>query len=121
MQKRNLWATVGRFLLALTLGALAGYIDMIEEDVQLPALMLLLSAFLLGSLSPRRPWLWALLIGLCIPVAHAIGFAIHYQPPYPAPWAPTLILPVVIAFAGAYAGALVRWAASQLRGLGSGA
>lgn len=109
MENHSLAEKVGLVLLAVCLGVVAGYVDMTDHDVQLPALILLGSAFLLGSLSPRLAWLWSVLIGLSILTAQGLGYLFAMQPPYPTQWLPLIILPLAFALAGAVAGVLMRW------------
>ncbi|HEX4037479.1 MAG TPA: hypothetical protein VHX37_05420 [Acidobacteriaceae bacterium] len=91
---------------AVTLGLAIAWVDSRPhwDDAGITAGMLFLSAGLLGLTGPRRPWLWALGIGLWIPlwmVVHAttVGSALGSF--------------VLLAFpmAGAYAGMVVRMAA----------
>ena len=62
---------------------------------------------LLGAAMPERAWLWALAVGAWIPL---LGITVHHN-------AGTL-LALVIAFAGAYAGALGRKAVVGLASKG---
>jgi hypothetical protein len=57
-------------LLALSLGLAIAWIDSRPHwnDDGITAGMLLLSASLLGLIGPRRPWLWALAVGLWVPL-----------------------------------------------------
>lgn len=95
-------------LFAIGLGAVAGYVDLFSEEVQLPALLLLGSAFMLGHLSPRLAWLWAAMLGLSIITAHGIGYVFNIQPPYPTSLVPMIVLPLVLAAAGAFAGVFLQ-------------
>jgi len=67
------------------------------DDTGITVFALLVASGLLGMLGPKRPWLWALLVGIWLPLyyivtKHEISMLI------------TLIFP----FFGAYAGMLVR-------------
>jgi NO-binding membrane sensor protein with MHYT domain len=95
------------FILAILLGAIAGYVDLQEEEVQMPALLIISFAFFLGFARPRTAWAWGLVIGLSIPAAHLIARMIGYKPPYPVSL-PTTFLPVAFALAGAYAGVAMK-------------
>jgi hypothetical protein len=75
------------------------------DDSGITAGCLLLSAGVLGLMGPRRPWLWALAIGIWVPLYLIVGQAASH----------TLTLRaasylVILAFpmAGAYAGMAVR-------------
>src|SRR5215211_1794150 len=95
------------FILAILLGAIAGYIDLHEEEVQVPALLVISFAFFLGFARPRTAWAWGLLIGLSIPAAHLIARMIGYRPPYPVRL-PATFMAVGFALAGAYAGVAMK-------------
>jgi hypothetical protein len=100
--------------IAAILGALVGYVDMVEEDVQLPALIVILAAFLLGLAKPRWAWLGALIVGGCIPVAHAIAAVYAIYPPYETTWLPTIIVPLVVALVAALLGGGTHWMIARL-------
>jgi hypothetical protein len=103
-------AIAAPIVLALGLGALVGWVDMIVEPVQVPAGLLLLSSLCMGVAQPRRAWLHALLIGSCVPLAHVIGWAIGYRLPYPSPAPPASVLMTLpMALVAAYVGAGLRW------------
>lgn len=94
------------FTLALVLGLLITYVDTRPnwDDTGVSALAIFLSCGLLGVIDPARPWLWALALGLGIPVlgitlAHNFGS----------------LLALLIAFAGAYAGMAFRKTLAQTR------
>ena len=98
------------FLLALALGLLAGYIDLHVKAVQFPVLLILIFTCLLSLLHPKGAWRWALIVGGGIPLAHFIGRAIGYAPPYPIlPNIFATFLALIPAFIGAYCGVLLRY------------
>lgn len=84
--------------LAILLGLLITLVDDSPgwDDTGVSAAMVFTCAGLLGALHPARPWLWALSVGLWIPV---VGVAFHHN--YEA------MLALVVAFVGAYSGAVV--------------
>ncbi|MEP7325262.1 MAG: permease prefix domain 1-containing protein [Gemmatimonadota bacterium] len=93
--------TMQRILLAVsvTLGLFIGYVDSRStwDDTGITAGVILLSSGILGALGPERPWLWALCLSIWIPVfglLHGLNVG--------------SLIAVAIAFAGAYAGKLVR-------------
>ena len=103
------------FLLALALGLLAGYIDFHVKEVRLPVLLILLFACLLSLAHPKGAWRWALIVGGGIPLAHFIGRAIGYAPPYPIlPNIFATFLALIPAFIGAYSGVLLRHLTSDV-------
>ncbi len=87
-------------LLALGFGLLIAYVDSRPnwDDTGVTALALLGCSGVCGVLGPHRPWLWALAIGLWIPVL-GIAFARNYGS----------LLAIVFAFAGAYSGMAFHW------------
>ncbi|HUI42674.1 MAG TPA: hypothetical protein VL523_11970 [Terriglobia bacterium] len=119
-------ASMGSLVLAafaLAGGAFIGYADSHSDDPAITLLLLGALTFLLGSLGPRKPWLWAVLAGPWVPVLDValprLGLA---------PWdtaSPTTLLSslavlgVVMAasLAGSYAGAFVGRAARRAAGI----
>jgi hypothetical protein len=85
--------------IALGLGLLIAYVDSRPnwDDTGLTALALLACSGLCGVLGPNRPWLWALAVGVWIPLA-GIAFARNYGS----------LLAILFAFAGAYSGMALR-------------
>lgn len=65
--------------IALGLAALTGWVQIMFRDLHLALLAAMAFALLLGVLWPRRPWLWALLIGLSPAVADFLLIA-HGEP-----------------------------------------
>ena len=84
---------------ALALGGLIGYIDSRPtwDDTGVTAAVLFFVAGVFGFLGPKRPWLWALALGIWIPI---LGFA----------WTQNhgTLLALVVAFFGAYGGSALR-------------
>ena len=58
------------FVIALALGLLIAYVDSQPtwDDTGITVLALVVTSGLLGLLSPKRPWLWALAVGVWIPL-----------------------------------------------------
>ena len=94
-------ASVHRILLGISiaLGLTIAYVDSRPtwDDTGITALALFLSSGLLGAFGPDRPWLWALGVGLWIPI-YAVASSRNYGS----------LLALVPAFAGAYAGMGLR-------------
>ncbi len=84
--------------LAILLGLMITLVDDSPgwDDTGVSAAMVFTCAGLLSVLHPARPWLWALSVGVWIPV---VGVAFHQN--YEATFA------LVVAFVGAYSGAVV--------------
>jgi hypothetical protein len=97
------------FILALTGGSLAGWVDFNNDEPQAAALVILAFTFLLGLILPRKAWLWALIVGICLPGVYLLASSLGYQPvSLPSPGWYASILALIPAFIGAYAGALAR-------------
>jgi hypothetical protein len=64
-------------LVAAAIGLALGYVDSRPswDDTGITAALLLLSSAMVAGLSDRRPWLWALLIGISIPLLEVWGAA----------------------------------------------
>jgi len=64
-------------LVAGVIGLTLGYLDSRPswDDSGITAALLLLTSALVAALSGRRPWLWALLIGIWIPLFEVRGAA----------------------------------------------
>ena len=84
---------------ALVLGGLLAYVDSSPawDDTGVMAGVIFLTAGVLGFLGPQRPWLWALALGLWIPL-----LGIVQEQNYGS------LVALVMAFAGAYAGMAMR-------------
>jgi hypothetical protein len=97
------------FILALTGGFFAGWVDFNNNEPQAAALVILTFTFLLGLILPRKAWLWAILVGLCLPGVYLLATGFGYQPvDTPSPGWYASILALIPAFIGAYAGAFGR-------------
>lgn len=89
---------------ALALGFLVTYVDSRPnwDDTGVTAAAILLSCGFLGAVGPRQPWLWALAVGLWIPILGIVQTQNYGS-----------LLALGVAFVGAYAGmGLRRLAAS---------
>jgi hypothetical protein len=67
------------------------------DDTGITALLIVISTGLLGFFSPNRPWLWALAVGIWIPL---VGVFIRHN--FGG------VLALVVAFIGAYCGMFIR-------------
>jgi hypothetical protein len=87
------------FLLAVGLGWLIAYLDSRPswDDTGITAGLIFLMCVVCTVLFPQRPWLWAFAVGLWDPVV-AIMTIQNYA----------ACLALAVAFAGAYAGKLLR-------------
>ena len=95
------------YLLAVMLGALAGWLDIKVGDLLLTAMVVLAACMLLGILSPRRPWRWVLLVGVFVPVVEWLAYFFLSQKPDRAQIYESF-LAFVPGIAGAFGGAMGR-------------
>ena len=89
-------------VVAIAFGIAIAWVDSRPNwnDDGITAGAMMLAAGVLGLIGPRRPWLWALLIGIWIP-AHAIARA-------PSTGALAMLLVLIFPLVGAYIGMAVR-------------
>jgi hypothetical protein len=115
------WVGVAVGALAVVLGASAAAFDVAapfgDDSAKGTILLWLAACGLFGFLRPRRPWRWALLVGLWVPATHLVLHALglpHALNPNTYTTA-LLLVPVALAFClvAAYAGSLVRYAAGR--------
>jgi hypothetical protein len=85
--------------IAIGIGLLAAYVDNQPnwDDTAVMALGILVAAGLLSLIEPRYPWLWALAVGIWIPL-FGIALARNFGS----------LLAMAFALAGAYAGMAFR-------------
>lgn len=104
---------------AILLGALVGFSDFRSKEVQPIVLMILIFTSIFGFWQPRSGWLWALLIGGGVPVAHFLNLVLGFAPPYPVmPNVFGSFIALIPAFIGAYTGAASNWLMHELRSQG---
>jgi hypothetical protein len=96
MGRMRVWVVLG---VAVGLGLIIAWVDSRPtwDDAGITAAAIILVTAILGLILPGWAWLWALAVGGWIP---ALGIALHGNF--------GSLLALVIAFAGAYAGALGR-------------
>ena len=78
MRRLGQWFGLRDGLLAVAstgLGLVVGYLDSRPtwDDTGITVALLLLTAAMAAGLSGRRPWLWALLIGVWVPILEIRG------------------------------------------------
>ena len=95
------------FLLAILLGAVAGFVEVAAGDLLLTALSVLAFTMLLGALRPEGPWRWALLVATCIPLSRLIAAKVIHEFTERAQIYESFLafLPAVV---GAYGGSVLR-------------
>jgi len=102
--------------LSIVLGLLTAVADVAAPwgDDTAKVILLLLVAFasLVGFLRPIRPWCWAILIGIWLPLIHLVRHAFGLtDPSHPNTYLSIFILALISLAAcllGAYGGAFVR-------------
>jgi hypothetical protein len=99
--------------LALAGGIFVGYADSRSDDEFITLGILVGFSFLLGLLGPRRPWLWAVLIGIWVPLLDSALPKLGLAPTRPGESFGFLTalavtaLVLTVCFAGAYGGAFL--------------
>lgn len=95
------------YFLAAALGALAGWIEVQVGDLLFTALLALAPCIFLGTMRPLRPWRWALLVSIFVPVADLLAFLCLKQKPSRAQVYESFLvfLPGIV---GAYGGSFMR-------------
>ena len=94
-------------MLAVMLGALAGWVNIKVGDLLLTAMVVLAACMLLGILSPRKPWRWVLLVGAFVPVVEWLAYFFLSQKPERAQIYESF-LAFLPGIAGAFGGAMGR-------------
>jgi hypothetical protein len=95
------------FLLAAAAGIGTGWADVSINDLLFTALLVLAACMLLGSLRPRRPWRWVVVVVAFIPLAELTAYKLTaIQPSRSQVWGS--FLTALPGTAGAYGGAVMR-------------
>lgn len=125
MKAKDATVTITLAILAVAGGAWIGYADSRSDDVFITLGLLMGFSFLLGLVGPRRPWLWAPLVAIWVPVLDSVLPRVGLVPRrHPAESFTFLGAMAVIGlvmgvcFAGAFLGAGLVW---SLRNLWPGA
>lgn len=95
------------YILAVALGILAGWLEIQVRDLLFTALLVLAPCILLGVIRPRKPWRWAVLIGIFVPIADLMAFLVMTQKPSRAQIYESLLV-FLPALVGSYGGAFMR-------------
>jgi hypothetical protein len=101
------------YALAALFGAGAAWVDIKVGDLLLTAMIVVAACILLGFLSPRKPWRWVLLIGICIPIVEWLAYYLLTEKPTRAQVYESF-LAFVPGIAGAISGALGRGVVDNL-------
>ena len=101
------------YLLAIACGVFGGWVDIKVGDLLFTAMIVLASCMLLGFISPRRPWRWVALIGICIPIVEWTAYFLLSQKPERAQIYESF-LAFLPGIAGAYGGSIGRGVVDNL-------
>src|SRR5437868_15154695 len=68
--------TAGVLVVALLVALALGYVNLHNDEVQVPLATLLLATFTLGFCAPRHAWRWAVIVGLAVPLSALLSLRI---------------------------------------------
>jgi hypothetical protein len=76
LTQRQAWITPAFYILAVVLGLLIAYQDVVspfgDDNAKVTLLLLIVSSALLGFMQPGQFWRWALVVGICLPLVHFV-------------------------------------------------
>jgi len=106
--------SLGIYVFGILLAVASGWVQVRVHDLLLTALLVLASAMLLGSLSPEKPWRWAVLFLIVVPPMQELAPVFAIEKPIRAEILESFLafLPGIV---GAYGGAVLRRAVHALR------
>lgn len=105
----------GFYAFAVFAGVFAGWVDIKIGDLLFTTLMVLAPCMLLGVMRPQRPWRWVAIVAVCVPVAELLGYLVLRQKMNRAQIYESF-LAFLPGIAGAYGGAMLRQAATNIFG-----
>jgi len=97
----------GFYLLAAICGIGTGWADVTVDDLLLTALLVLASCMLLGTLRPRWPWRWVVVVGGFVPLTELAAYVVRTVKPTRAQIYGSFLASFP-GIAGAYGGSLMR-------------
>jgi predicted cobalt transporter CbtA len=98
--------------LVVLAAAFTGWVDLHSDEVQPTVALLMLFTALLAFARPRRPWRWALLMGVAVPLAYVVAPLLGVAPrAQPEPNLSATLIALIPAMIGAYAGVALRYLA----------
>ena len=109
MEERSIVRGAVPYALALLLGLDIGWVNVLTDQAPFVALPLLATTAILGLAWPRRAWLWALLVGIWLPLGQGFALLTSMRLPYPndlSSVGQVLLVGLGLGLVGAYAGAL---------------
>ena len=101
------------YILGVLFALAGGWLQIEVHDLLLTALLVVASAMLLGATSPRKPWRWAILFALLVPLTQLLARFVLVEKPMRAEVYESLLL-FLPGMAGAYGGALLRQALQRV-------
>ena len=102
------WPDLWHLLLSLFLGILTGIFDLRTDEIQFPALLLLVFGFFLGFSQPKNAWRWALMLGVWVPTFEMARIVMEGSMDKFISEGIGSLLALVFAFAGSYAGTFLQ-------------
>jgi TctA family transporter len=102
------------YALAALCGIATGYADVVIDDLLFTALLVLASCMLLGTLRPRWPWRWVVVVGAFVPLTELAAYVMRTVKPMRAQVFGSF-LAFLPGIAGAYGGSLMRGVIDNLR------
>jgi ABC-type multidrug transport system permease subunit len=95
------------YLLAAMWGIGTGWADVVIDDLLFTALLVLAACMLLGTLRPRWPWRWVVVVGAFVPLTELAAYLVRTVKPTRAQVFGSF-LAFLPGIAGAYGGSLMR-------------
>jgi ABC-type multidrug transport system permease subunit len=95
------------YVLAAICGIGTGWADVTVDDLLFTALLVLASCMLLGTLRPRWPWRWVVVVGAFVPLTEFVAYLVLTVKPTRAQVFGSF-LAFLPGIAGAYGGSLMR-------------
>jgi ABC-type multidrug transport system permease subunit len=100
--------------MAALCGTVTGCADVVIDDLLFTALLVLASCMLLGTLRPRWPWRWVVVVGALVPLTELAAYLVRTVKPTRAQIYGSF-LAFLPGIAGAYGGSLMRGVIDNLR------
>ena len=95
------------YVLGAMCGMGTGWADVTVDDLLFTALLVLASCMLLGTLRPRWPWRWVVVVGALVPLTEFVAYLVLTVKPTRAQVYGSF-LAFLPGIAGAYGGSLMR-------------
>ena len=102
------------YLLAAASGALAGWVNIRVQDLLFTALLVMIPCMVFGLLRPHRPWRWAVLVGIFVPLIELLSY-LFFKANLVRAHVLQSFLALLPALVAAYGGAFGRGVINNLR------